>query len=112
MKSSKRARHTKYSVVLPDASLIPPLKIAEDVLWTWGVLERPVCALDDVMPPFRTVFPFNQPPTLARLDIAYSSQYSLWMPGESCSVVWSRSLGQRKNIILINHRRTGAKALK
>ena len=28
----KRLRRTKYSVVLPDASLTPPLKTVEDVL--------------------------------------------------------------------------------
>lgn len=33
-----------------------------------------MCALDDDMPPFRTVFPFNQPPTLVRFDMACRSQ--------------------------------------
>lgn len=42
-----------------------------------------MCALDDDMPPFRTVFPFNQPPTLVRFDMIkpYRSRLSTFDAG-------------------------------
>lgn len=49
-------RLTKYSVVLPDASLTPPPNTRTEVLCTCGVDER-VCEFEANAPPFRTVFP-------------------------------------------------------
>jgi len=49
-------RLTKYSVVLPDASLTPPPNTSIEVLCTCGVDER-VCEFEANAPPLRTVFP-------------------------------------------------------
>jgi hypothetical protein len=49
-------RLTKYSVVLPDASLTPPPNTGIEVLCTCGVDDR-VCEFEANAPPLRTVFP-------------------------------------------------------
>ncbi len=55
---------TKYSDVLPEASLTPPLNtIVEDVVCVCGVCER----VAGVVVPLRIVVPLSQPPTLLLL---------------------------------------------
>ena len=57
----ERVRRTKYSDVLPEASLTPPLKtIVEEVAWVCGVCDR----VAGVVVPLRIVVPLSQLPLL------------------------------------------------
>ena len=84
----RRGGLTKYSVVLPEGSLTPPLKMAveeEAGLLRRGVDERVVALV--TAPPLRTVLPCSQPREAMDDVMDWTSVWSAWFTLEPCAGV-------------------------